>query len=138
MFADINAKNSLTFYSQIKHDWGKESYIDKCTRKEGMGIIWLKAGIWKLRGIRRGFEKGRCPLCWEEKNAKHILLKCKESKKWREEWVNSNWPNINEDLVYKKIIGCIKVNTIKLLGKYLFKVKCKWEDRVRGDLTPSP
>jgi hypothetical protein len=24
-----------------------------------MGIIWLKAGIWKLRGIRRGFERGK-------------------------------------------------------------------------------
>jgi hypothetical protein len=23
---------------------------------------WLKAGIWKLRGIRRGFERGRYPL----------------------------------------------------------------------------
>jgi hypothetical protein len=39
MFADTNAKNSLTFYSQIKHEWGKECYIDKCTRKERIGII---------------------------------------------------------------------------------------------------
>jgi hypothetical protein len=49
--------------------------------KEKMGIIWLKAGIWKLRGIRRGFEKGKCPLCLGEKDAKHILLKCSETKK---------------------------------------------------------
>jgi hypothetical protein len=58
-----NAKNSLTFYSQIKYEWGKECYIDKCARKERIGIIWLIAGIWKLKGIRRGLEKGRCPLC---------------------------------------------------------------------------
>jgi hypothetical protein len=45
MFADINAKNSLTLYSQIKYEWGKECYIDKCTRKERIGIIWLRAGI---------------------------------------------------------------------------------------------
>jgi hypothetical protein len=38
---------------------------------------------------------------------------------WREEWVNSNWLNINEDLVYKKIICCTNVNGIRLLGKYL-------------------
>jgi hypothetical protein len=57
---------------------------------------------------------------------------------WREEWVNSNWPNINENLTYKKIFGCTNVNRIKLLGKYLFKVKCKWENKVRGDLTPHP
>jgi hypothetical protein len=50
--------------------------------------------------------------------------------------VNNNWANINEDLVYKKIICCTNVNRIKLLGKYLFKVKCKLENKVRGDLNP--
>jgi hypothetical protein len=117
MFADINAKNSLAFYSQIKYEWGKESYINKCTRKERIGIIWLKAGIWKLRWIRRGLEKGRCPLCWGEEDAKHILLKCIASKKWGKEWVNSNWSNMNEDLLYKKTVCCTNVNKIKLLGK---------------------
>jgi hypothetical protein len=98
----------------------------------------LKAGIWKLKWIRRGLEKGRCPLCGGEEDAKHILLKCKESKKWREEWANNNWPNINEDLVYNKIICCTNVNRIKLLGKYLFKVKRKWKNKVRGGLKPTP
>jgi hypothetical protein len=74
-----------------------------------------------------------------EEDVKHILLKyIKNLKKWREEWANSNWPNISEDLVYKKIICCTNVNRIKLLGKYLFKVKCKWEKKVRGDLNPPP
>jgi hypothetical protein len=48
----------------MKHEWGKESYINECTRKEKMGIIWLKAGIWKIRRIRSGFERGRCPHVW--------------------------------------------------------------------------
>jgi hypothetical protein len=49
IFPDVNVKISLKFYYEIKHEWGKKSYtyIDKCTRKERMGIIWLKAGIWK-------------------------------------------------------------------------------------------
>jgi hypothetical protein len=47
-----------------------------------------------------------------------IVLKCFEKKKWREEYVNSNWLNINEDLAYKKIIGCININRIKAIGKY--------------------
>jgi hypothetical protein len=34
-----------------------------------MGIIWLKAGILKLRGFRRGFERGRCPLHLGEEEA---------------------------------------------------------------------
>jgi hypothetical protein len=63
-----------------------------------MGIIWLKAEIWKLRGIRRGFERGRCPLCLGEKDTKQILLKCSETKRWREECVNSKWLNINETI----------------------------------------
>jgi hypothetical protein len=38
----------------------------------------VEAGIWKLKRIRRGLEKGRCPLCWGDEDEKHILLKCKE------------------------------------------------------------
>jgi hypothetical protein len=48
-----------------------------------------------------------------EDDGKHIILKHLETKKWREEYVNSNWLNMNEDLVYKKIISCISVNRIK-------------------------
>jgi hypothetical protein len=59
----------------------KKSCIDGIMRKERIGIIWLKTGIWKLKEIRRGFERGRCPLCLGKKDAKHKLLKCK-MKKW--------------------------------------------------------
>jgi hypothetical protein len=46
-----------------------------------MGIIRVKAGIWKLRVIRRGLERGWCPLCLREEGAKHIRPKCPETKK---------------------------------------------------------
>jgi hypothetical protein len=46
-----------------------------------MGIIYLKAEIWKLRGIRRGFDRGSYPLCLGEEDAEHILLKYPETKK---------------------------------------------------------
>jgi hypothetical protein len=59
-------------------------------------------------------------------------------KKWREECVNSNWVNINEDLAYRKIISCTNVNNMKSLGKYLFKTKCKWENKVKGGHNPPP
>jgi hypothetical protein len=29
----------------------------------------------KLRGLRRGLEKGKCPLCRGNEDVKHILLK---------------------------------------------------------------
>jgi hypothetical protein len=44
-----------------------------------MRIAWLKAGSGK-GGIRRGFERGRCPVCLGEEEAKHILLKCSVTK----------------------------------------------------------
>jgi hypothetical protein len=91
-----------------------------------------------LKTIRRGFERGRCPLCLGEDDAKHILLKCSETKKWREECVNSNWLNINEDLAYRKIISYTNVNKIKFLRKYLFKMKCKWENKVKWGHNPTP
>jgi hypothetical protein len=45
----ISEMISLLFYCKMKHEWGKESYTDECTRKKRMGIIWLKVWIWKLR-----------------------------------------------------------------------------------------
>jgi hypothetical protein len=120
----------------MKYEWGKESHSDKCTRKERMGIIWLKTGIWKLRGIGRGFERGRCPLCLGEEDAKHIFLKCSETKKCKEECVSSKRLHINEVIAYRKIIICTNVIKIKSLGKYLFNTKCKWENKVKGGSQP--
>jgi hypothetical protein len=58
-------------------------------------------------------------------------------KKWREESVCSKWLNINEDTAHRKTFGCIVVTKIKSIGKYLFKIKCKWENNVGGgDITP--
>jgi hypothetical protein len=37
-----------------------------------------------LKGARRNADKGRCPSCLEEEEAKLILLECKETKYWRE------------------------------------------------------
>jgi hypothetical protein len=33
---------------------------------------------------QEGFENERCPLCRGEEGAVHILLKCSETRKWRE------------------------------------------------------
>jgi len=35
-----------------------------------------------MRGLRKGEERGRCPLRDEEKNESRILLKCYEMKGW--------------------------------------------------------
>jgi hypothetical protein len=42
----------------------------------------MKAGVWELRGIRRGWGKGTCPLCRDNEDARHILtVKLPRNKK---------------------------------------------------------
>jgi len=40
--------------------WGEMSYIEGCSRKEIIGIAWLVAGVWQLKGITRNTGKGKC------------------------------------------------------------------------------
>jgi hypothetical protein len=49
------------------------------------------------------------------------------------QFVNKKLLYINEELAYKKTVNCTNKNYIILLGKYLDKVKHKWESRVRKD-----
>jgi hypothetical protein len=52
--------------------------------------VEFKTGAWKLRRTRKGFQKGRRPLCRAEENYIHILLKHSETKKWRENFLSTN------------------------------------------------
>jgi hypothetical protein len=54
----------------MKQKWGREEHIELCSRNERNGLTWIKAGVWKLRGIRRGWEKGTCPPCRGNEDAK--------------------------------------------------------------------
>jgi hypothetical protein len=130
IFSNISKKVYLLFYFEMKHESGKMSYTDECTRKDRIGTTWLKAGIWKLRGLRRELERGRYPLCLGEEDATHILLKRPQTLKWREELVCSKWLKINEVIVYNKVITCTNVAKIETTGKYSLKTKCKWETKV--------
>jgi hypothetical protein len=40
--------------------------------------------------MRKGFEKGRCPLYRDEEDVLHILLKCLEMRNWREQYLREN------------------------------------------------
>jgi hypothetical protein len=64
---------------------GRQNYIDGCTRKEKTGIRWLKAVTLKYCKVRRGSDRGRCPLCLAERN-----VKCTKIKKWVKELICSN------------------------------------------------
>jgi hypothetical protein len=116
----------------MKQEWAREEYIVCCTRDERSGLAWFKTSIWKLRGMRKGFEKGRCPLCSEDEDAIHILLKRLETRNWRDQFLSRKWLKLNEGLAYKKIINCTNIIELKNIGIYLYKIKCKWENKIRN------
>jgi hypothetical protein len=49
---------SLVFYQNIKYTVnGAENYTEFCSRKDRSGLVSMRVGVGKLRGIRRGTEK---------------------------------------------------------------------------------
>jgi hypothetical protein len=96
-----------------------------CIRKERSVLAWFKTGIWKLRGMKKGFEKGRRPLCSKDEDAVHILLKCSETRKWREQILTRKWLIVNEEIAYKKITNCTNGVELEHVGNYLYKIRCK-------------
>jgi hypothetical protein len=80
-------------------------YIECCSRKERSRIAWLIAGTWQLKGIRRNADNGKCALCLEEVDVKHILLECKETKHWRVKLIHDKWLRTNKEVAYRKKIA---------------------------------
>jgi hypothetical protein len=79
----------------MKQKWCAEQCSNHCTKNKRSGRAWLKNGIWKLKGIRKGFVTGICPLYLEEEeeeDAEYILLKYLETERWRETfYIQNGW-----------------------------------------------
>jgi hypothetical protein len=82
--------------------------------------------------MRKGLEKGRCPLCSEDEDAVHMFLKCSETRKWREKFLSMKWLGLNEWIAYKKIINCTSIIELRNTGIYLYEFKCKWQNTVKN------
>jgi hypothetical protein len=106
----------------MKQEWGREEYINCCNSNERRGMTWWRLGIWKLRGSRKGVEKGTRPLCLGTEGTKHILLECPETKYWRMEMLCKRWMDINEEVAYRKILSCTNEMTVKKYGKILIQI----------------
>jgi hypothetical protein len=90
--------------------WDREDYVTCGSRNDRMGIAWFRVSICKLRGIRKGLEIGRCPICNEEKDAIRILLEYPETRRLTEHLLSRKCKIINEELAYTKISNC--TNTV--------------------------
>jgi hypothetical protein len=65
--------------------------------------------------MRKGFEKGRCPLCSDDKDTIHM-----ETRKWREQFLSRKWLRLNEWIAYKKTINCTNIIDLRNIVTYLF------------------
>jgi hypothetical protein len=88
-------------------------------------------GIWKLRGSRKGVEKGTCPLCLGKEDTKHILLECPKTKNWRTEMLSKRWLDVNEEVACRKVLSCTNKMMVKNMVTFFFRVQCKWERKVK-------
>jgi hypothetical protein len=61
----------------------------------------------------------------------HILLKCSETRKWREQFLRRKWLRLNEWIVFKKI-NCTNSIESRNIGSYLYKIKLKLENKIRN------
>jgi hypothetical protein len=46
----------------MKFSWDKGRSVECCTREETRGIVWVLAGVWRVKGIRKKAGKGKGPL----------------------------------------------------------------------------
>jgi hypothetical protein len=93
---------SLILMRDLQFQWldtkevGKGTVYTRIHRynvKGRIGTAWFRLGIWKLKGIRRGTGKGRCPSCNEEENDTHTLLYIMPHKRWKN-FLSNKWLNI--------------------------------------------
>jgi hypothetical protein len=82
----------------------------------------MKARIGKIKELRRGRDKVTCPLCLEKTGAKHILLRCAETKMWKTEFLGKKWLKMNEELVYRTITNCTNRTQISNIRQKLNRI----------------
>jgi hypothetical protein len=58
-------------------------------------------GMWRLKGVRGNTEQGMCPMCNKEEGWSHIL-RCKETRSWREELVDKQFTSIEPEIWNEK------------------------------------
>jgi hypothetical protein len=60
-----------------------------------------------------------------------LLLKCSETRKRREQFFSIKWLVRNDEVAYKRLlINCTNVVELRDIGKYLYKIRCKWENKI--------
>jgi hypothetical protein len=76
----------------------------------------------QLKGARRNTDRGSS-LGFGEKDARHVLLDCLETRNWRLKCLNDKWLNMNKIVAHRKMLRCTNKYEIRMLGRYLDTVE---------------
>jgi hypothetical protein len=76
-------------------------------------------------------ESGRCLPCAKKESESHLLLKCPETQRWREELLNNKYSHFNEEVALRKTVTVNRVTEQENLDSLAYKIKCKWENQVK-------
>ena len=134
-------KSSLRLYRIIKYNWGREKYIECCSKQGREGIAWMRTGALFLRGYKKGNDN-QCVICGEIESSFHYLIYCEGTKEWRKEiWV-TRWEKFSEEIIATKMLTYRGMERSRKIGEYLGKVKEKWmrsckREEVRGRRSPN-
>jgi hypothetical protein len=115
----MREKRSLVFYTELKSSWEKKLYREVCTQEAGRGIGWWKMGICRLKFVRGNTEQGMCPMCNKE-GWSHIL-KCEETRSWREELVDKRFINFEPEIGMRRIATIKDNDKLQKVGLYFSK-----------------
>lgn len=115
-------KRSLLVQRLVGETWGKQWYIDKLAREERAGYGWFRLGGYMLNGR----QSKSCLLCGDQdEDWIHILLICRESESWRENWMREGGyvGEIRDSILGERIMRDNRQKVVGHLGKYLSKVR---------------
>jgi hypothetical protein len=51
-------------------------------------------------------------------------------RNWLEQSLSRKWLIVNEEVAHKKVINYVNAVEVRNIGKYLYKIRCKWENKI--------
>jgi hypothetical protein len=76
-------------------------------------------GIWRLKGVRGNTEQEMCPMC--NKEGWSHMLRCAETRSWREELVNKRFTSIEPEIGMRRIATIKDNDKLQKAGLLIFK-----------------
>ena len=91
---------------------------------------WFRKGIWKLRVLSCGVERGTCPLYRGEESGTRVLLNCQGTQRWTEKFTEKKWLRINAGIEFNKIMKSTKSSEkCKRVFIYDVRLAVSWSTR---------